>query len=165
MNRQSVPPLRQRRRRRAHEPLHDAGNRPRGGARGLLGRRALPGAGAIQRRRLKEREDRLLLLPPRLHRSRTGKAWKIGDASARAGEAESGVSLGMGGEGDGRARRGEGGVFVWGNFSSGKFGSWKRQAAGSESGGDGSTFTLFIPIYVFQIRNEKRLHRAPLVNN
>jgi len=162
MNRQSVPPLRQRRRRRAHEPLHDAGNRPRGGARGLLGRRALPGAGAIQRRLLKEREDRLLLLPPRLHRSRTGKAWKIGDASARAGEAESGASLGMG---VGMGGRDDGDVFVWGKFSSGRFGSWKRQAAGSESGGDGSTYTLFVPVYVFQIRNEKRLHRAPLVNN
>ena len=162
MNRQSVPPLRQRRRRRAHEPLHDAGNRPRGGARGLLGRRALPGAGAIQRRLLKEREDRLLLLPPRLHRSRTGKAWKIGDASARAGEAESGASLGMG---VGMGGRDEGDVFVWGKFSSGRFGSWNRQAAGSESGGDGSTYTLFVPVYVFQIRNEKRLHRAPLVNN
>ena len=67
------------------------------------------------------------------------RAWKIGEASARAGEAESGASLGMG---VGMGGRDEGDVFVWGNFSSGKFGSWKRQAARSESG-DGSAFYAF----------------------
>jgi len=69
--------------------------------------------------------------------------------------------------GSGMGGRGEGDVFVWGNFSSGKFGSWKRQAARSQKrcAVKGLLLRFLYRFTYFQIRNEKCLHIAPSINN
>ena len=69
--------------------------------------------------------------------------------------------------GSGMGGRGEGDVFVSGNFSSGKFGSWKRQAARSQKrcAVKGLLLRFLYRFTYFQIRNEKRLHIAPSINN